>query len=73
LHFGKAKTWYGVAGADAAKFEIVTKSSASELFERSPDLLHHLVTIMYPKFLQQNYVPIYKVFQDLSKRQASYS
>jgi hypothetical protein len=64
LHFGEAKTWYGVSGADAAKFESVMKSSASELFERSPDLLHHLVTIMDPRFLQQNGVPIYKVFQE---------
>ncbi len=64
LHFGEAKTWYGVSGRDADKFESVMKSSASELFKKSPDLLHHLVTIMDPKFLQANGVPIYKVFQE---------
>ena len=62
LHFGEAKTWYGVAGQDAEKFEAVMKQSAKELFEISPDLLHHLVTIMDPKFLQSNGVPVRKIY-----------
>ncbi len=45
LHFGETKTWYGVSGAFAEKFEDVMKQNASELFESAPDLLHHLVRI----------------------------
>lgn len=58
LHLGEAKTWYGVSGADAEKFEAVMKESAKELFDKSPDLLHHLVTIMDPKFLRSKGVPV---------------
>jgi histone demethylase JARID1 len=63
LHFGDAKTWYGVSGNDADKFESCMKQSAKELFDKSPDLLHHLVTIMDPAFFLKNKCPIYKVFQ----------
>lgn len=63
LHMGEPKTWYGVSGLDAEKFELAMKNSAPELFERSPDLLHHLVTIMNPTLLQESGVPIYKIHQ----------
>ncbi|CAF0835944.1 unnamed protein product [Brachionus calyciflorus] len=63
LHMGDIKTWYGVSGLDAEKFELVMKEKAPELFEKSPDLLHHLVTIMNPVVLQDNGCPIYKVNQ----------
>lgn len=63
LHWGEPKTWYGVSGADAEKFEHVMKSRAPELFERSPDLLHHLVTIMSPYELREAGVPIYRLDQ----------
>lgn len=63
LHFGEAKTWYGVSGAYAEKFEDVMKQNASELFEKSPDLLHHLVTIMNPNILMKNGVPISRLDQ----------
>lgn len=63
LHWGEPKTWYGVSGVDAEKFEKVMKSQASELFDRSPDLLHHLVTIMNPYTLRDAGVPIYRIDQ----------
>jgi histone demethylase JARID1 len=63
LHMGEPKSWYGVSGRDAEHFERVMKSSARELFENSPDLLHHLVTIMDPLFLCGEGVPIYRVCQ----------
>ena len=58
LHWGDTKTWYGVSAQYADKFEEVMKKNASELFEKSPDLLHHLVTIMNPSLLVQNGVPV---------------
>ena len=45
-------------GAFAEKFEDVMKENAPELFEKSPDLLHHLVTIMNPAILLKHGVPV---------------
>ena len=64
LHWGSTKTWYGVPGGHAEKFEQVMKNNASELFEKSPDLLHHLATIMNPNTLRKNEVPIFKINQN---------
>ncbi len=36
----------------AEKAEEVMRSSAKELFETQPDLLHHIVTTMNPNVLQ---------------------
>ena len=58
LHFGEPKTWYGVPGAFAEKFEDVMKENAPELFINTPDLLHHLVTIMNPSILIKHGVPV---------------
>jgi histone demethylase JARID1 len=64
LHWGATKTWYGVPGSHAENFEQVMKQNASELFERSPDLLHHLATIMNPNTLTRHQVPIFKLNQE---------
>jgi [histone H3]-trimethyl-L-lysine4 demethylase len=58
LHWGEIKTWYGVSAHDAEKFEQVWKKSANDLFETTPDLLHHLVTFMNPDFLCKNGIPV---------------
>lgn len=67
LHWGNIKTWYGVSGNDAEKFEDVMKKNAHELFEKSPDLLHHLVTIMNPFKMKKLGVPIYKINQNVGE------
>lgn len=51
LHWGEPKTWYGVPGSEAERFEHSMKSAAPELFHSQPDLLHQLVTIMNPTIL----------------------
>ena len=48
VHWGETKTWYGIPGADAEKFEETMKSEAPELFEQEPSLLYQLVTMMNP-------------------------
>ena len=63
VHRGEPKTWYGVPGAAAEKFEGVMKEAAPELFESQPDLLHHLVTIINPNTLMANDVPIVRTNQ----------
>ena len=50
-HWGETKTWYGIPGEDADKFEAAIKSEAPDLFEAQPDLLFQLVTLMNPKRL----------------------
>ncbi|EGO02116.1 hypothetical protein SERLA73DRAFT_159163 [Serpula lacrymans var. lacrymans S7.3] len=51
MHWGETKTWYGIPGDDAEKFETAIKSEAPDLFEAQPDLLFQLVTLMNPKRL----------------------
>lgn len=63
LHWGEAKTWYGVPGSKAESFEETMKSAAPELFQSQPDLLHQLVTIMNPNILMNAGVPVYRTDQ----------
>ncbi|XP_015794969.1 lysine-specific demethylase 5D isoform X2 [Tetranychus urticae] len=63
LHWGEAKTWYGVPGDGAEKFEHAMKQVAPELFDSQPDLLHQLVTICNPNILMKAGVPIYRTNQ----------
>ncbi len=58
-HFGHTKTWYGVPGDDAEKFEESMKRAAPGLFETSPDLLFQLVTLMSPEKLKKDGVRVY--------------
>ena len=58
---GEPKTWYGVPGNMAEKFEEAMRSTTPELFETSPDLLHHITTIMNPNTLMKHGVPVSSV------------
>lgn len=60
---GEPKTWYGVPGDSAEAFESVVRAGAPELFERSPDLLHHMTTMVPPEHLGRCGVPVYHVDQ----------
>lgn len=63
LHWGEAKTWYGVPGGKAELLENAMKAAAPDLFKSQPDLLHQLVTIMNPNILMAAGVPIYRTDQ----------
>ncbi|VEL26214.1 unnamed protein product [Protopolystoma xenopodis] len=63
LHWGEPKTWYGVSSLHANDFERAMRKQASELFDQSPDLLHHITTIMNPNILQAEGVPVYRTDQ----------
>ena len=58
-HFGHTKTWYGVPGDDAEKFEEAMRRAAPDLFETNPDLLFQLVTMMSPGSLKKEGVRVY--------------
>lgn len=59
VHWGETKTWYGIPGDDAEKFEAAIKSEAPDLFEAQPDLLFQLVTLMNPLRLTDAGVQVY--------------
>jgi [histone H3]-trimethyl-L-lysine4 demethylase len=62
-HFGATKTWYGIPGSSADKFEEAMKSAVPELFETQPDLLFQLVTMLSPERLVEEGVEVYAVDQ----------
>jgi len=59
VHWGETKTWYGIPGDEAEKFEAAIKKEAPDLFEAQPDLLFQLVTLMSPKRLTDEGVRVY--------------
>ena len=62
-HFGATKTWYGIPGEDAARFEDAMREAVPELFETQPDLLFQLVTLLGPEQLRRAGVRVYAVDQ----------
>lgn len=62
-HFGATKTWYGIPGADAERFEEAMKLAVPELFETQPDLLFQLVTLLPPDQLRKAGVNVYALDQ----------
>ena len=63
VHWGDTKTWYGVPGEDAEKFEAAIKKEAPDLFEAQPDLLFQLVTLMHPERVRTAGVRVYAANQ----------
>jgi histone demethylase JARID1 len=59
VHWGETKTWYGIPGDDAEKFESAIKQEAPDLFEAQPDLLYQLTTLMNPDRLTGAGVRVY--------------
>lgn len=58
MYWGETKTWYGISGSDADKFELAIKKEAPELFEQQPGLLYQLVTMMNPGRLSESDVKV---------------
>ncbi|KIY73862.1 hypothetical protein CYLTODRAFT_416517 [Cylindrobasidium torrendii FP15055 ss-10] len=63
MHWGETKTWYGIPGEDADKFEAAMKSEAPDLFEAQPDLLFQLVTLMNPEHVKRFGVRVFRCHQ----------
>lgn len=62
-HFGATKTWYGIPGADAERFEAAMRKAVPELFELQPDLLFQLVTLLPPDQLAEAGVNVFALDQ----------
>ncbi|KAL6043476.1 Lysine-specific demethylase 5A, partial [Balamuthia mandrillaris] len=63
LHYGDPKSWYGIPSKAADLFEQVMRMAMPELFATTPDLLHHIVTMLSPSVLIANGVPVYHLVQ----------
>ena len=65
-HEGASKVWYAIPESSSAKFNSMMKDIAPDLFERQPDLLHQLITLISPysaKFMKSN-IKCYKAVQN---------
>lgn len=58
-HLGATKTWYGIPGEDALKFEAALKANVPDLMEKQPNLMFQLVTMLSPQTLLKFGVRVY--------------
>eukprot|EP01103_Thecamoeba_quadrilineata_P007435 TRINITY_DN17313_c0_g1_i1.p1 TRINITY_DN17313_c0_g1~~TRINITY_DN17313_c0_g1_i1.p1 ORF type:complete len:782 (-),score=154.41 TRINITY_DN17313_c0_g1_i1:14-2359(-) len=63
LHMGAPKTWYGVPGSQSEAFEEAMRRLAPEIFERQPDVLYHLITMVPPSKLRELGIDVYTTNQ----------
>jgi histone demethylase JARID1 len=61
MHQGAPKTWYGVPADFKDRFDEVIKSKYSSIFQKSPDILHHITLMLNPIELMKNHIPVYRV------------
>lgn len=64
-HEGDPKVWYSIPEHSCDKFNRLMKDIAPDLFEKQPDLLHQLITLIspYDKRFQQAKISCYKALQ----------
>ena len=57
-HWGAGKQWYCIPEHDRDKFRRVCKQRLAALFNKDPNLLHDMVTMISPVYLMQNNVSV---------------
>lgn len=62
-HWGKPKLWYGVPEDHREKFEKAAKQKNFLLFKKDPNILLDINTMIYPGYLKQQNVKVYKTLQ----------
>lgn len=65
-HEGAPKVWYSIPEYSSAKFDTLMKNLAPDLFDKQPDLLHQLVTLIspYDKRFKEAKVKCFKAVQN---------
>lgn len=63
MHFGAPKTWYGVPGADADRFEEAMRKIVPDVFEHDTAVLYKMVTMVPPSALRARGVHVNKLRQ----------
>lgn len=64
MHYGTAKTWYGVPSRHASRFDNTVKKHRFERFDEEPDLIHKLTTIISPSTIQAADIPVFHTVQE---------
>eukprot|EP00249_Psilotum_nudum_P018459 c26816_g1_i1 orf=766-3156(-) len=64
LHWGEPKCWYAVPCSAVGMFEEIMRKTFPDMFEAQPDLLFQLVTMLNPKVLIENNVPVSTTVQE---------
>ena len=64
LHMGSPKIWYAVPASATAALEEAMRDALPHLFEKSPDLLYQLVTMVSPSELQRRGIPVYRAVHE---------
>jgi histone demethylase JARID1 len=59
-HWGKPKLWYGVPEDNRERFEKAAKQKNFLLFKKDPNILLDINTMIYPGYLHQQKVKVYK-------------
>ena len=62
-HWGEPKRWYAVPAQAMHLFEEAFKKALPGKFDKQPDLLFHLVTMLSPRILRSHGVPVYATYQ----------
>ena len=63
MHCGSPKTWYGIPGHAAEKFEQVMRDEMPELMQSEQGLLFKMVTMLPPETIAKAGVPIFHLLQ----------
>ena len=62
-HWGKPKLWFGVPEDHRERFEKAAKEKNFLLFKKDPNILLDINTMIYPGYLKQQNVKVYKTLQ----------
>ena len=62
-HWGEPKRWYAVPSHAMVLFEEAFRKALPGKFEKQPDLLFQLVTMLSPRILQSHGVPVHATYQ----------
>lgn len=63
-HYGSPKTWYGIPGSQAEKFELLMQKDMPDLFKHDPNLFSQLTTISNPFRFSRKEVDVYTTDQN---------
>eukprot|EP00898_Chlorokybus_atmophyticus_P004585 jgi/Chlat1/5127/Chrsp33S05029 len=64
LHYGEPKSWYCIAPAHRARFELLLKGLLPDVHKACPEFMRHKEIIVSPTLLHQNNIPFIKLVQE---------
>ncbi|KAJ3056230.1 hypothetical protein HK097_007713 [Rhizophlyctis rosea] len=63
IHFGAPKQWYSIPPNQRARFELVARGLFADEAHKCPEFLRHKMSIISPKKLAANHVPVHRLVQ----------